>query len=137
MSEDTLAIVTSLLTNDTTNIVELSTAEFTAYMVVGIPSWILYILVIIVLIKPSNQIVFGNSYYRLVVAIGLLVRLCSFLLMQLRVYRIYCYISFSISNSDSRYMLQLQSSMLKFLTEVSSSSSSSLQHTSYGTSKVV
>ena len=75
MPEDTLSVVIELQNNSTADVVELSTVQFVTYMIVGIPSWILYILVIILFIKPSNTSIFRHSYYRLALVIGLLVRL--------------------------------------------------------------
>ena len=71
MHANVLAIVNQLNAVNTTDVVELSSFEFIAYMVIGIPSWFLYVLVIFLLIRPSNQTLFGNSYYRLVSVIGI------------------------------------------------------------------
>ena len=75
MTVDLLAAITKRYTDNTTDVVELSQAQFIGYMAIGIPSWILYISVIVVLLKASNYAIFGNSYYKLVSVIGLSVGL--------------------------------------------------------------
>ena len=74
MIEDTLAVVTNLLNDNSTDVVELSNAQFITYMVIGIPSWFLYILIVVLFLRASNRPLFGNSYYRLVSVIGISVK---------------------------------------------------------------
>ena len=57
---------------NTTDVVELTQVQYIAYMVIGIPSWLLYILVITLLIISSNT-VFRTAYFKLVILIGLAV----------------------------------------------------------------
>ena len=65
---------------NTTDVVELTQVQYIAYMVIGIPSWLLYILVITLLIISSNT-VFRTAYFKLVILIGLAVGFSLYILI--------------------------------------------------------
>ena len=60
---------------NTTEVVELSTSQFITYMIISIPSWLLYVLVVNLLITSSNNTIFRTAYFKLVILIGLAVRI--------------------------------------------------------------
>ena len=73
--DDVRTHLNKVVTDNTADVVELSTVQFITYMIVGIPSWILYVSVIFLLVRPSNRVTFSNSYYKLAFIVGLSVRL--------------------------------------------------------------
>ena len=78
---DIISFMNNVYFENKTDVVELSTSQFIAYMVIGIPSWLLYVLVIALLITSSNNTVFKTSYFKLAIIIGLAVGFSLYILI--------------------------------------------------------